>query len=241
MRFPGAFRENTPRRGNTQCRIARSSPTTSAATQSPTAGQAASPSKSATPRNFPDGSAQHSPRSPAILQSPRCCETTRAGFTLSSRSPNLSVQNASKYPFQPNSSKSTRAPSCRKAASTPRPRERSAVTRFRRSGAQSIARRRKSQAQQLNSMDKRKGRCYLPEESEEKSPEAHPPAGTSTRIVTGASKAELRLNQSAGAQYSRPVALCPRNSLPRSHSPNEARILNCLLPSQVDPLSEDRQ
>src|SRR6202000_2259441 len=38
-----------------------------------------------------------------------------------------------------------------------------------------------------------------------------------------------------------PVAFCPRNSLPRSHSPNEARILNCLLPSSRRSASTGRQ
>src|SRR5437868_425154 len=40
-----------------------------------------------------------------------------------------------------------------------------------------------------SSMNGKRGRCYLPEESEE-SPEAHPPARTSTRVVTGASEKE---------------------------------------------------
>src|SRR5580698_3061685 len=122
-RLPGAFRENTPRRGKTQCNMARSSPTISAATQSPTAGQAASPSTSAMPRSLPEGSAQHSPNSLAILHSPRCCEITRAGFAVSSSPENRSFQNASKYPSQPKSSKSTRAPSCRKRGNRHRVRE----------------------------------------------------------------------------------------------------------------------
>ena len=38
------------------------------------------------------------------------------------------------------------------------------------------------------------------------------------------------------SQPSQPVANCPRQAPPRSHSLGEARILNCLQPSQVDPL-----
>src|SRR5580698_3411299 len=229
-RLPGAFRENTPRRGKTQCNMARSSPTISAATQSPTAGQAASPSTSATPRSLPEGSAQHSPNSLAILHSPRCCEITRAGFAVSSSPENRSFQNASKYPSQPKSSKSTRAPSCRKRGNRHRVRENAMRQRDLPERANKQSAPAQSLAQQLNSNGLR-GRCYLPEESEEQNPEAHPPARTSTKVVTGASKAELRLNVSAAAQYSRPVALCPRNSLVRSHSSIEARILNCLLSS----------
>src|SRR5579871_1688555 len=116
-RLPGALRENTPRRGNTQCNMDRSSPTASAATQSPAAGHSTSRFPSAMLLNFPDGSAQLSPNSPASLHNPRCCETTRAGFAPpQSLSPNRSFHIASKYPFQPKSSKRTRAPSCRKAA-----------------------------------------------------------------------------------------------------------------------------
>ena len=79
-RFPGAFRENTPRRGNTRCRVARSSPTISAATQSPTASGQSSPRfpHQQIPRNFPDGSAQHSPQTCQQLSTTHAAAKRRA-------------------------------------------------------------------------------------------------------------------------------------------------------------------
>jgi hypothetical protein len=159
-RLPGAWRESTPRRGSTQCRIARSSPTLSAATQSPTAGHVASPSPSAMTRSFPDGSDQHSPNSPATRHSPRCCDTTRAGTALRS-SPNRSFHNASKYPFQPKSFKNTCAPSSRKVRQIGIALARTPCGSATHQRAQTNARRRDRKLN--NSMNGKGGRCYLPE------------------------------------------------------------------------------
>src|SRR5579871_589891 len=76
-----------------------------------------------------------------------------------------------------------------------------------------------------NSINGKRGRCYLPEESEKKNPEAHPPARTSTRVVTGASKAELRLDNNAAATQSNAPELRRPRIFPAQLNPNLRRLL----------------
>src|SRR5467141_2267433 len=95
--LPGDLRTNLLRRAKTSWITAVVSiPWTSAATQSPPAGQSA-PS-SAARRSLPLAEAQHSRKSPATRQNSRCCRTTRAGTVLS-RLPRC--QSVSKYEFHP--------------------------------------------------------------------------------------------------------------------------------------------
>src|SRR2546430_1785207 len=95
--FPGDLRTNLLRLAKTSCITAVVlGSCSSAATQSPTAGQSA-PS-SAARRSLPLASAERSPNSPATHQNLRCCAITRAG-TAVFQPPHC--QNASKYEFHP--------------------------------------------------------------------------------------------------------------------------------------------
>jgi hypothetical protein len=182
MLLPATFRAKWLRRGRTACNVARSpSSRTSALTQSPTAGQ--SPPASHSPRSLPEGAPQVSPKSPAIRHKLRCCDTTRAGTQPGAAH---SGHMASKNEFQPNPSLdarlNTRLPSrCPRAASGV------ASTQTQRSYASRHANVRAAtpDLDTTTETGKRKGgRCYL---EEAKSLEAHPPARTSTGIVTGTS------------------------------------------------------
>src|SRR5437899_3609006 len=166
--FPGDLRTNLLRLAKTSCITAVVlGSCSSAATQSPTAGQSA-PS-SAARRSFPLASAQLSPKSPATRQNFRCCAITRAGTAFFQSSP---CQNASKYEFHP---QPISDPAVDTDKSSRSHRQHTAAVRA------------KSKQRCSDGLELREGCCgqFLP------AAETHPPARTLLMVRTVASVAEL--------------------------------------------------